>query len=115
MQTLPRSLTWISSASAAETAPQSRGFADLVAKVKPAVISVRVRYEGVDQSSNLNRDDDSATPFQNSPLEKFFGQRFGFENMPNGRQFGMPRPRMAAEGSGFFISADGYAVTNNHV
>jgi S1-C subfamily serine protease len=26
----------------------------------------------------------------------------------------MPR-NMAGEGSGFFISADGYAVTNNHV
>jgi serine protease Do len=34
--------------------------------------------------------------------------------MPNGVE---PRPRRgaAAEGSGFFISADGYAVTNNHV
>src|SRR5215472_2362769 len=50
-----------------------------------------------------------------SPFERFFRQ-FGFEDRPN-RQFGMPQvgPRTAAEGSGFFISADGYAVTNNHV
>ncbi len=34
--------------------------------------------------------------------------------MPNGMQPRSSRP-VAAEGSGFFISADGYAVTNNHV
>jgi serine protease Do len=63
------------------------------------------------QTSSLNRDDD-AWPFrEKSPLDGFLRQ-FGFENMPNG----MPQmPNMAAEGSGFFISADGYAVTNNHV
>jgi serine protease Do len=33
--------------------------------------------------------------------------------MPNGMQH-MPR-NVTGEGSGFFISADGYAVTNNHV
>jgi serine protease Do len=48
-------------------------------------------------------------------MEKFF-KRFGMPeggqgtpNGPRGRQFGQ------AQGSGFFISADGYAVTNNHV
>jgi serine protease Do len=47
-------------------------------------------------------------PFQ-APLDRFFRQ-FG---LPNGNQQ-MPR-NVAGEGSGFFISADGYAVTNNHV
>jgi serine protease Do len=118
--------TWIPSASAAETAApaaQSRGFADLVEKVKPAVISVRVRFDAAAQQT-ADRQDDQATPFrQGSPFEKFF-RRFGFEDTPNGQdrqsgqnpQFGAPQaPRTAAEGSGFFISADGYAVTNNHV
>jgi serine protease Do len=45
-------------------------------------------------------------------MERFF-KRFGTPDggpqMPRGRQFG------SAQGSGFFISADGYAVTNNHV
>ncbi len=48
-------------------------------------------------------------------MEQFF-KRFGTptaararRTAPRGRQFGQ------AQGSGFFISADGYAVTNNHV
>jgi S1-C subfamily serine protease len=40
----PSPLTWISPAAAAETIGQPSGFADLVARVKPAVISVRVRF-----------------------------------------------------------------------
>src|ERR1700730_3345064 len=126
LQTASNSPAWISSAVAAETAAQPRGFADLVEKEKPAVISVRVRFDGVEQPTAMGEDDDNTMPFQQgSPFEKFFRQ-FGFEDMPNGtqnrqfgqnRQFRMPQtqPRTAAEGSGFFISADGYAVTNNHV
>jgi len=88
------------------------GFADLIAKVKPAVISVRVKVDqGVD-TSGLEQNDEETPPFmKNSPFEKFFRQ-YG-ENMPRG---GMQRHQMVTGvGSGFFISADGYAVTNNHV
>jgi serine protease Do len=94
---------WNSSAQATEAVQQSSAnFADLVAKVKPAVIAVQVKFDGVDTSA-LQPD---------SSLEKFFRQ-FGFENMPDG----VPRHHttIIGEGSGFFISADGYAVTNNHV
>ena len=109
---------WISGAAAAETAPQPRGFADLVAKVKPAVISVRVRFNVAAQQMGENENDETMPFRQGSPFERFFRQ-FGFEDMPNGmqnRQFSMPQtPKVAGEGSGFFISADGYAVTNNHV
>jgi serine protease Do len=102
-------------AAAAETAVQPTGFADLVARVKPAVISVRVRFDGASQVSSQG---DNAQPFrQGSPLDRFFRQ-FGFQDSPNqGVPDGMPQMRrnLAAEGSGFFISADGYAVTNNHV
>jgi serine protease Do len=94
---------WNSSAQATEAVRQPpANFADLVAKVRPAVISVRVKFDGAD----------SGALQQGSSLDKFFRQ-FGFENMPDG----VPRHHetIIGEGSGFFISADGYAVTNNHV
>jgi serine protease Do len=112
--TTSKSPVWISSAAAAEATAQPKGFADLVEKVKPAVISVRVKLDAAAQRTGANLDDETMPFRQGSPLEKFFRQ-FGFDEMQNW-QFGMPRmPRSAAEGSGFFISADGYAVTNNHV
>jgi serine protease Do len=84
---------------AAQSTPP--GFADLVAKVKPAVISVRVKIEEQQSSS----DDDQAIP-RNSPFYRFF---FGPNGESNKQQV------ITGEGSGFFISSDGYAVTNNHV
>ncbi|MBV9461304.1 MAG: trypsin-like peptidase domain-containing protein, partial [Bradyrhizobium sp.] len=92
------------------------GFADLISKVKPAVISVRVKIDqSADQSAGADApqsNGDEAQPFQGTPFEKFFHQ-YGFENGPGRR---MPHHEMVmGVGSGFFISADGYAVTNNHV
>ena len=91
--------------------PGQSGFADLVAKVKPAVISVRVRIDqGVESDGSQTDDQDNSPSMQGSPFEKFFRQ---FDNGPQG---GMQRHQMVTGlGSGFFISADGYAVTNNHV
>jgi serine protease Do len=88
------------------------GFADLVAKVKPAVISVRVKLdEGPTLSSNV--EGGNGLPFPpGSPMDRFFRQ-FGVPGMPQGRSQG--HTIVTGEGSGFFISADGYAVTNNHV
>src|SRR5262249_42648637 len=64
---------------AAEIAGRPAGFADLVEKVKPAVISVRVKTDAGAQMMGFNDEDQ---PFQkNSPMERFF-RRFGmpFDN-----------------------------------
>jgi serine protease Do len=82
------------------------GFADIVEKVKPSVISVRVKIDQPAGSSSNSEDDLPFPP--GSPFEKFFRQ-FGTPNMPNGHEI------ITGQGSGFFISGDGYAVTNNHV
>jgi serine protease Do len=83
-------------------------FADVVETVRPAVVSVRVK-------STAQASDDEEMPFfdlpPGSPLDRFFRQ-FRQEN-PDLRP-PQARPSMSL-GSGFFISDDGYVVTNNHV
>jgi serine protease Do len=83
------------------------GFADIVDRVKPAVISVRVRISGAAAGDNGNTPAPGETPFDR------FSRQFGAPD--NGNQNVSPGEQIIAQGSGFFISADGYAVTNNHV
>jgi len=86
------------------------GFADLVAKVKPAVISVRVRVDENSDSNMIEPNMENMPPFmEGTPFEKFFRQ-YRFDNGKLQRH-----QTITGVGSGFFISSDGYAVTNNHV
>jgi serine protease Do len=95
----------------AKTVARPTGFADIVETVKPAVVSVRVKMEADPQLSRMDE-----LPFpKGSPMEQFF-RRFGTpDGMPNVPNTPRGRNFSSGQGSGFLISADGYAVTNNHV
>jgi serine protease Do len=97
---------------------QPTGFADIVERVKPSVISVRVNI-GEKLAKNDTSDNDDSSPFQpGSPMERFFKRFGGPDGMPPGLRGGPRgggRGQVTGQGSGFFISPDGYAVTNNHV
>src|SRR5262249_61724064 len=86
-----------------QSGPPPPSFADLVDIVKPAVIGVQTKL-------SESADDEQGRP--QSPLDRF--SRPLDPRSPDSRRK-RPGRTLTAPGSGVFISADGYAVTNNHV
>jgi serine protease Do len=110
---------------------QMPGFADVVTAVTPAVVSVRVqsRADPVndDTAFNFGGPDNFNDLPDDHPLKRFFKEFGGpdqFGNQMPGqrradrwqhRRDDKPHLRPTSQGSGFFITEDGYLVTNNHV
>jgi serine protease Do len=81
----------------------SQDFVRIVEKVSPAVVSITA--EKVEKMPEFSLD-------EGWPFEDFWDRFFGTPQRPRDRQ---KEYRSQAQGTGFFISPDGYILTNNHI
>jgi len=117
----------------AETPPGGMmvSYADVVAKAKPAVVTILTEINVPQDTSGQDGGDGSQMP-PDEFFRRFFGENGPFQGMPfpgnpggqgqgQGQGQGMgpmrpvPQQKGAALGSGFIVSADGTVVTNHHV
>ncbi|HEX3881424.1 MAG TPA: DegQ family serine endoprotease [Stellaceae bacterium] len=98
--------------------PAPDGFADLAAKLLPAVVNISTTQtakadSGTGTGSEHARPELPQFP-PGSPFEEFFKNFFDHQGQQQGKPQAETR-RTTSLGSGFIIDATGYVVTNNHV
>ncbi len=101
----------ITAAPASPTMPSS--FADLVARVKPAVVNISTTAKAPAKQQMRAPQFQMPDLPENSPFREFFKRFFEYPFPRGGDE--NPSGETHALGSGFLIDADGFVVTNNHV
>ena len=109
----PTHPAYAAAVSTADLPQNAPSFAPLIERVKASVVSVKVKIAAEDGEAEGVSGGQGQMDNLPPEIQKFFKQ---FGGQPNGG--GAPEgkhPMMMGEGSGFFVSGDGYIVTNNHV
>ena len=99
-------------ASSAQSAERPGSFADLAARLKPAVVNVSTS-QSIAPNANTRSQRPQAPP--GSPFEDFFKDFFDRQEGEGGGGGQTPRRRAQSLGSGFVIDKSGIVVTNYHV
>ena len=111
----PTHPAYAAAVSTADLPQNAPSFAPLIDRVKASVVSVKVKIAAEDAEGGRGRlfqpgPDGQSPPGNPEVLQAVRRSCPMAAALPQAKH-----PMMMGEGSGFFVSADGYIVTNNHV
>ena len=107
----PTHPAYAAAVSTADLPQNAPSFAPLIDRVKASVVSVKVKIAAEDGDGRGRVQPDGQSPPGNPEVLQAVRRSAQWR----GRAPRAKHPMMMGEGSGFFVSADGYIVTNNHV